>query len=508
MIPMHARHQPRGKLGYRRMIRHFQAKRLSLSEHVLVTTHGAITVLGPKNSYLLGPWPELASQKRYEGGPWRASVRAGEQVLSIFDSTAAMLVQERRRRADRPILTGPSPWLVPLHGDFWAERKTGQALLHWESAWPAEQAYALLYVQSREFQAIIPGAIRTVAKQFSSERLAVLRLLSACPSAVELARGNPAVFYALATMLNRSSASAVPRSSAYALLNRPQTEILNCSGLPATNSARRLFGKIPSPEVSLPLMRSLGRALATPGFGRCLPHLPCLSPALLRILGDESLWGFLTPALINEYLAHHGSRSSAWGESNELYLQLGLLRDRLQAVGGAPIPLRSLAQVRAALNTVDFIWDSKSRQVAQDAAGLPRPPLCGSKTVVPITTVGELIREGQIQANCVSQRWQVKAAWTGQKCFFRVLAPERATAQVTRAEDGTWVITDLRTRENGLPQIATVKSVVAALGIPASPVWYPAAGQAWWIVGPYPFVPEYPQQVQDNPLASLVTSIE
>ena len=104
------------------------------------------------------------------------------------------------------------------------------------------------------------------------------------------------------------------------------------------------------------------------------------------------------------------------------------------------------------MNEVDFA--RKIRELGDD---LPPPPFPGTKDIVPVTTVTELLTEGAFMHHCVGS--YVSSVRAG-KCFiYKVTAPTRATLEIAKDKTGDWRPSQIKGRCNANPGMPTVISV-------------------------------------------------
>jgi hypothetical protein len=448
--------------------------------------------LGPETSYRLGPWPDLASEERRGKGCWRLSTFAGEQILRAFTySTQPWVPDWRQLRA----LGNPDRWrdwscppYVYWSGEYWAERATGQGILPLGMVPQKDLVRACCYTQSKTFQRSIPPPWRCLVKRYPDKHLALLRLLSVCPESAQLAEAHPAVFYLLACVVEEPSARLIDRRVVQTLLRGPQIEILKRAGLPAQESVRRFLRKVPSSLVCLPSLKLLSRALVAAPFGRALRHVRVVTPKFLSLLEEEEFWPLLAPSFVGE-IAKAGFAEDPHSPEREMMLQLRFLTTHWVEKGRPGITLKSRGDVMKLWRSFyreELAW----KETPFEKLGFPRPPFAGTADVMPITTAQELIEEGKNQSNCAGQEWQVRGVGDGSKYFYRVTAPDRATVLIEREKPSdSWLITDVRGPGNSIPSMNTVRMIVEALGLPAQPRWYPTMKEAWWIDGPYAFLP-------------------
>ena len=86
----------------------------------------------------------------------------------------------------------------------------------------------------------------------------------------------------------------------------------------------------------------------------------------------------------------------------------------------------------------------------------PAPPVPGTNAIVPITSENELVKEGRNQRHCVGS--YANAVWGGRRYYYRVLAPQRATAEIVLGWDG-WQRGNVLLAENRRPSHATIGAV-------------------------------------------------
>lgn len=90
-------------------------------------------------------------------------------------------------------------------------------------------------------------------------------------------------------------------------------------------------------------------------------------------------------------------------------------------------------------------------------ARIPPPPIPGTDTIIPLTTLKELKQEGVEQQNCVGIYGPRMAR--GDTYVYKVLSPERATLSIIRDPGGTWHRRQIRIARNREPTPFTVRAV-------------------------------------------------
>lgn len=453
--------------------------------------------------YRLGSWPELAGDVGVRGGAgWIPSGRAARRVLEAVAASTSGWPRGLwfGGRVFDQVSSGKAIPRLRWTGETWVERETEQTVFPWGSSETNEVICADQYDAAREFQRDIPGAFRLIAKRYRNGHIAILRLLSAVPESEQLHHSNPALFYLLAGRLDRTRASDVPRQAVLAMLRSPRRQVLSfCVGYATSSAAVRLIARAPHRFLSSPeKVVNLALAPLQPVFGHCLAHVRELPIALAEVLSRPALWSILTPPLIGEILR----RPEAFGEEvPAFFLQRAAdAAQRLRQREGRSISrFRSAGEVREFLekaHAANFRPATAAARVFDDQMALPPAPFPSNSELVPIRTVGELREEGMRQENCAGEDWQIALAIKGERHFFAMHKPERATLMVERTvpQSGSpWIISELRTQGNGIPRFSSVVHATRILGIPAQPFWHLPPQACWWTVEqPYSFMPDHP----------------
>ena len=437
--------------------------------------NGFLSCTGKHRSFGLTRWPELASFESYtyDGAEWRPDAKAANRVF------AAYLVPPLRYR---------------LRAGQLCEAETGQGvmaeLLGDNTDDVEHQAFCRVDAQWGAFEAAIPHEASQVASRFRRTPVAILRLLAVVPEAAVLAEANPAVFFELACHFDAPASRPELRDDMLRLLRGPQRDILALRGLAASESARRLFRKLPPEDVCTPRLRTLGRALAHPTVGRWLVHFDLLDRHVADLLADETLWPYVSGQLLADL-----HRIAKFGEDEALSDLSGrwvswLMRDSLRRLrwfhrqvrrGAAKARVfRSVAEIEALPGLPLWLQGSDAPTVL---VPFPPPPFAGTTDVVPITTAEALMEEATKMRNCSGGGNFIRMVSRRSVFFYQVLAPERCTAMVERlrweGKDYGWRITELRAYDDAIPRRATLQAVSDALGVPAAPSWHPH--EAWWM---------------------------
>ncbi len=462
-----------GRLDRRYTLRHPRYSRAG----VLFCTRG-------RETFCLTGWPHLASfsQRGYLAREWLPDTRAAARIYTAF------CVTELPYRY----------WTQSLL----CEAESGQAVIaefldtgnsRRSKRGAHELALSRLAAQWATFEETVPPEFCAIAARFRRNPIALLRLLAVCPEAAVLAQENAAVFFELACHFDRPCTSPSLRPEILRFLRGPQADILALRGLPATESARRLFRRIPAEEICSTHLQALGRALLDPAIGRWLTHFTPLTSHIAVLLREESLWPYLTPQLVGDLLTKAIRNASLEDDFLNYLCPRWAVKDTLKRLRWFDRQVRSGRTPARRFKTEGELEKQRHLPVRFAAADappdlrpFPPPPLPGTSDVVPITTAAELQAEGQSQQNCAGASGHSRMIQAGHAYFYRVLAPERSTAMIENYtklgdRDG-WTIVELRAFADALPRRTTLQSVTNALGVPAQPVWHPR--DAWWCAHP------------------------
>ena len=90
-------------------------------------------------------------------------------------------------------------------------------------------------------------------------------------------------------------------------------------------------------------------------------------------------------------------------------------------------------------------------------APFPPPPVPGNEHIQPLTTPAMLQEEGKAMHHCVGSYSGVVR--TGKRYVYRILKPARATVEISKADNGTWDIHQLKSYCNASPSLEVFEMV-------------------------------------------------
>jgi hypothetical protein len=340
------------------------------------------------------------------------------------------------------------------------------------------------------FRDQIPAETVRVVEPFGSHQWALMVLLHEQPRALDLAGSNPVLAYALANSDQlrgtRPEAAAV---QALWYCNRKQRVLLEWLGFPGSEALVRLVRKIPPGSASPSVLRRLKNAVvADKRVLELLTHLRVVNATALELVTNQRLLDLVTPKLLLEVSAQDDTP----GEPSAGDMILGsmtILRDI--APRREIKPFSSVEQARRFHEETDAEYQAhlrrqdEAKQEAQRVAEeerrrqreeaqarrrrkrewraevarrpYPKPPVPGTRDIVPLTSAEQLQIEGAEQCNCVaSYAWRVLQGGT---YIYRVMAPERATLAIVRGADGCWRRSELKAKSNRKVRASTVALV-------------------------------------------------
>ncbi len=130
---------------------------------------------------------------------------------------------------------------------------------------------------------------------------------------------------------------------------------------------------------------------------------------------------------------HHAKAAHELQDSLNMYRVVSPNGKKLQ-------PIRRLAHLREFHDSlIDKLNNSRRSKVD---IPLPPPPVEGTETIVPITSIQDLFNEGREQHNCVASYIE-HIAIQQRTYIYKVLRPERCTLALTQ-KDNIWVPTEIK----------------------------------------------------------------
>jgi hypothetical protein len=364
------------------------------------------------------------------------------------------------------------------------------------------------YAAFETFRSSIDPTIASAVEPFQSHQWPLLALLGESEAARDLIVSNPVLAYSLANNEHfRATPVHAAALQAVRYSHRKQRDILAWLGFPGTEAMVRLMRKV-APAIVYPgLVRRLHQAVLSPDMMKLLSHLSRVNTGVIYLASLPAATSLVTPRLLAEVGSDPEEDLSAQAGdvladvmrmATEL-CQTRTLRpfttcrkicdcherltrqiDELRVIKERQATLRVAMAKVANANTCTLIAQSRmeelkiefdrldrqrpDRPARPTAAGrrtptiplipavFPPPPIPGSAEIVPVTTLEELVAEGQSQANCLARNTgYVNGVADGSLYVYRVLRPQRHTLSIRRCGQDCWQISDLKRKGNGEP---------------------------------------------------------
>jgi len=341
---------------------------------------------------------------------------------------------------------------------------------------PADPAMAANRTVLTAWRAKGPEDLFSIVEPFPSHQWGLLCFLSETQAARELASTNPVLAYALAnshelrgTHADAAAIQAVMHS------RRKRRAIAAWLGFPEREAVVRFLGRLPPEQASPAVLRLVRSAIcADPEVVDTLNHLPHVNKGVLELLAHPHVRPLVTPVLLREVLLC-GEPALATAAADRLVRTLEVIETYGMPV--TPRRFESLRQMREFADRVDErfnIVTQNQQRVAVGPPAVPRqrtehhrraksppkpfppPPVPGTDTIQPITSAAALVKEGYVQHNCVGSL--ASGVRNGSCYYYRVLSPQRATAEIVLGWDG-WRRGQLLLSGNRRPYLATIEAV-------------------------------------------------
>ena len=339
------------------------------------------------------------------------------------------------------------------------------------------------------FRSELPAEFVSIVQPFSSHQWALLALLHRHDPAVDIARSNPVLAYALANSDEmRGTRPEAAALQALAHSYEKQRRIVGWLGFPGTEAMARLFRKLVPGAVSPSILRRLRNAIdADLHATELLSHCREITAGILGLVINPRTRHLTTPSLLQEVAGRAEERlvsqtADILLNSVDLCRQVVPTRELL--------PFTSIAQIRTFHDEMDAEYRIRQARQAQTPRApvrrqparaarpepvkpaapapaevsrprqprpFPPPPIPGTPEIVPLTSAAEIRQEGAQQGNCVGS--YVARVRKGGTYIYKVVAPERATLSILKGPDGCWRRGELERARNGRARRSTAVSV-------------------------------------------------
>lgn len=291
------------------------------------------------------------------------------------------------------------------------------------------------------FRFSMPKPAAAAVEKFQNRQWGILRLVRLTEGAIELARLNPALAFALGNFKPFREKFTTMEGAA-AISKRRQRDIAEALGFPGTEAAAKILAKISAESVAVDILLLLREALRRDVTLKPLSHMKKLNAGVLALATNPLLLESSTPALLAEVAESATEKYQA--RAAEMLSDTLEMLAAVDPSAGSP-KIQSLARLHAMHTEVSMKFLTL-RPGGSVGTKLPSPPLRGTRDIAPILTAAALVEEGNTQNNCVAayaERVRRRTTF-----IYRVLRPERATLSIVKGEDGDWRIDELECRGN------------------------------------------------------------
>ena len=409
------------------------------------------------------PWPVLKA--------WRKTPKRGfKQIRADISLDDPPSIQPVSRRSGPP--SGPptpvsseeelrtliAEWPVNSTDDGIAQPRTIRGFPY-AKRWHAENELRHRQV-CRAFAESFPPAIRSTLARFGTRQWHLAKLAQ-LDGGLDLIKTNPGLAFCLASswVFKRNTH---PWRTARRLLRLKRRDAAAWLGFPATESVVRLLGKMAPEACYAPLLLNLRRAVngdLSSELIKTLTFLPVLNADTLTLINSRTMLPSLTTALLRD-VARRSVNPGCTGEWRDLMVDVQRMLQHLPDTP-PPGPLLSLAAYRRyhdalACQYNERVADETSDSV-DDGSPLPLPPFPGTSEIIPLSAPQEVHQEGVEQKSCVVS--YLDKVRRGHTFIYRVLAPQRATAEIAEQQPGRWHVVQLAGFKNRPVSKATWQAV-------------------------------------------------
>ena len=311
------------------------------------------------------------------------------------------------------------------------------------------QSKRLAYDQLRQ---TMPLSYSMALAPFKSHQWNMIVFLSFYRRFYQLIKANPAIAFLLANRREFNWKIYRKEISLEDLTGMKQTQLLEQLGLPGTKNMVQITKKIHPSSIRPELLEMLKKCTCQEDVLKQLSHLKKINAGVLAVAGSARISRHVTPQLLEEISIngqnnHYPMAAHTLREIIEWHGQLRKNRafPRFKHLADLEVyydelvdgELRTIAEEERRVNR--FVDPEKLIQQFRKPLG--RPPIQAGEHIKPLRTAAALLREGQLQRNCVGG--YADRVRLGRCYIYRVTAPERATLSVIRTAGGEWIIGEL-----------------------------------------------------------------
>ena len=424
---------------------------------------GKLYFFSPSEGILVvRPWPVLKAWRKTPKRSFK-QIRAD---ISLADPPSVLPASRRSEPPSGPPAPNPSEeelqaliaeWPVNSVDDIAQPRMIRG--FPFAKRWHVENALRHQQV-CRAFADSFPLDIRSTLARFGTRQWHLAKLAQ-LDGGLDLIKTNPGLAFCMASswVFKRSTH---PWRTARRLLRLKRREAAGWLGFPATESVVRLLGRVAPEACYAPLLLNLRRALngdLSSDLIKTLTFLSVLNADTLTLINSRTMLPRLTPAFLRD-VARRSVHLGCTGEWRNLMLDVQRMIELLPDTP-PPGPLQSLAAYRRYHDALACQYNERvadeTQEPLDDGSPLPPPPFPGTSEFIPLSAPQEVHQEGVEQKSCVAS--YLGKVRSGHCYLYRVLMPQRATAEIAEQQPGRWHLVQLAGFKNRPVSQATWQAV-------------------------------------------------
>jgi len=312
----------------------------------------------------------------------------------------------------------------------------------------------------RTLRSTLPDTVADAVEPFRNHQWHLIRFAYHIGDfAIDLLGSNPVLAFLLANHKVYSQMVSNPErvEKARGIAGLKQREILKRLKYPDTKAMVNLLKKLRPESVNPDSLEALRVCVVNDAVARQLARIETINAGVLGIVTNETLANVFNSRLLREV--------ATTPKENYYPFAMRTLEEVCHMCRvGRP---RREPPVFSSLKRLEAFHDEISESFVRISGKklryckIPKPPIPGTETIVPLTTPLKIQKEGTEQHNCVAS--YAPRVERGGVYVYKVLAPERATLETVRDAGGTWRMGQLRTHHNGPVSEATKRAVEAWL---------------------------------------------
>lgn len=313
--------------------------------------------------------------------------------------------------------------------------------------------------KNRAFAALrstLPPEVAEVVQVFRSHQWNIIRFAFFQERlALDLLQSNPALAFILANHKGYSQMISIPeqKDKAQAIACLKQKELLKRLKYPGTKAMVNLTKKLRPESVTPDNLEALRVNLTDKTIAEHLSRMDIINAGVMGILGNAKVAGTYDHRLLREV-------ATVKKENYYPFTMHTIEEVCYMCKNTRP---RQHVPVFSSLKRLEEFHDEVSAAFVRVSAHklryckIPKPPIPGTDTILPLNTALKIQKEGEHQHNCVGS-YAPRVAQGG-LYLYKVTAPERATLEIVRDAGGTWRMGELRRERNQDVRHDTVRAV-------------------------------------------------